>query len=79
MLDMVVDINQWFMAGPFKEKIANHKTRIKNKMRQMFIESGKKLPPDEETFITEYFADPNYKNRKQIEEDAAIEKLKKPE
>lgn len=77
MLDMVVDIEQWFTAGPFKEKIANHRTRIKNIMRQMYVQTGKQLPPSEETLIDEYFSDPNYKNRKQREEEKKIEELKK--
>lgn len=69
MLDMVLDIDDWFNAGPFKEKIANHKSRIANQMRQKLEARGAKMIPNSEELIKMYFAEPDYINRHQREEE----------
>lgn len=78
MRDMVVNIENWFLNGPYKEKCTNHKIRIANRMRQKLEAAGAMVIPNNEQLIEMYFADENYKTRKQREEEAAIEALKKP-
>jgi len=76
MLDMVLDIEQWFLKGPFEEKCANHKKRIANLMRQEMEAKGEKVIPNNEELVNFYFKRSGYKNRRQREEEIQIEKLK---
>lgn len=66
MEDMVKDIQAWFCAGPYKEKIANHEERIEKLMiERLRKERNREIPADKHALIQMYFNDPHYKNRKQ--------------
>lgn len=77
MEDSIPSIEEWFLMGPYKQKIKNHEKRIKILMREKFIKENKPLPPNENELIDIYFSDPNYKNRKQRDEEMRIENLKR--
>ena len=77
MKDIVVSIEDWFLKGPFKEKIANHENRIKKLMLEKLTKENKPLPKNGEELIEMYFSSPNYKTRKQKYQEAKIEDLKK--
>lgn len=77
LLDMVVDIEKWFLSGPYKEKCANQKKRISNLMRRKYEADGLKAIPNDDDLVKLYFSDPNYKNRKQREEEAKLEALER--